>query len=133
MAAVPGEPGQEHPRWEALREAAIEAEFETGHREETVEEARASIHVRLARMTLGSLLLVAGVAMLALPGPGWLTIAAGLAVLAKDVAWAERALERVRRRLPADEDGSVSTPVVVLSVVIGVVAIAGSVWWYLIR
>jgi len=84
-------------------------------------------------MTLGSLLLVAGVAMLALPGPGWLTIAAGLAVLAKDVAWAERALERVRRRLPADEDGSVSTPVVVLSVIVAVVAVAGSIWWYLVR
>jgi uncharacterized protein (TIGR02611 family) len=131
--AVPGEPAHEHPRWDALREAAIEAEFDTGYREETVEEARASIHVRLARMTLGSLLLVAGVAMLALPGPGWLTIAGGLAILAKDVAWAERALERVRRRLPSDEDGSVSTPVVVLSVIIAVVAVAGSVWWYLIR
>ena len=131
--AVPGEPAHEHPRWEALREAAIEAEFDTGYRDETVEEARASIHVRLARMTLGSLLLVAGVAMLALPGPGWLTIAGGLAILAKDVAWAERALERVRRRLPSDEDGSVSTPLVVLSVIIAVVAVAGSVWWYLIR
>ncbi len=60
-------------------------------------------------MTAGSLLLVAGVFMLVLPGPGWLAIAGGLAILAKDVAWAERALERVRTRLPADEDGSVST------------------------
>ena len=42
-------------------------------------------------MSLGTLLLVAGVLMLALPGPGWITIAAGLAVLAKDVAWAEGA------------------------------------------
>lgn len=131
--AVRGEASPEHPRWEALREAAIEAEFETGRREDTVEEARSAIHVRLARMTLGSLLLVAGVAMLALPGPGWLTIAGGLAILAKDVAWAERALERVRRRLPADEDGSVSTPVVVLSVIVAVVAVAGSIWWYLVR
>ncbi len=131
--AVPGEPAPEHPRWEALREAAIEAEFETGRREETVEAARASIHVRLARMTAGSLLLAAGVFMLVLPGPGWLAIAGGLAILAKDVAWAERALERVRKRLPADEDGSVSTPVIVLSVMVGVLAVAGSIWWYLIR
>lgn len=122
-----------HERMELLREAAIEAEFETGRREETVEEARASIHVRLARMSLGSVLLLAGVAMLALPGPGWLTIAAGLAVLAKDVAWAERALDRVRRRLPADEDGSVSTPVVVLSVLVAVAAFGVSIWWYFLR
>lgn len=133
MAAVPGEPAHERPRWETLRDAAIEAEFETGRREETVEEARASVHVRVARMTAGSVLLVAGVLMLVLPGPGWLAIAGGLAILAKDVAWAERALERVRKRLPADEDGSVSTPVIVLSVVFALVAVAGSVWWYLIR
>src|SRR5262245_36360644 len=126
-----GAPDQD--RWEALREAAIEAEFETGVREDTVEEAKASIHVRLARMTLGSLLLVAGVAMLALPGPGWITIAAGLAILAKDVAWAERALERVRKRLPADEDGSVSTAVVVGSLIVAVVFTAGSLWWTFIR
>jgi uncharacterized protein (TIGR02611 family) len=131
--AVAGEPGRDHVRWEALREAAIEAEFETGRREDTVEEAKAAIHVRLARMSLGSLLLAAGVAMLALPGPGWLTIAAGLAILAKDVAWAERALERVRRRLPADEDGSVSTLVIVASVGVAVLAVAGSIWWYFLR
>jgi hypothetical protein len=46
--------------------------------------------VRLARMSLAVVLLAAGAAMLVLPGPGWLVIAAGLAVLARDVAWAER-------------------------------------------
>jgi hypothetical protein len=131
--ALAGEPGHEHQRWDRLREAAIEAEFETGRREDTVEEARASIHVRLARMTLGSLVLFAGVLMLALPGPGWLAIAGGLAILSKDVAWAERALERVRRRLPADEDGSVSTPVVVLSVLLALGAASLSIWWYFLR
>jgi uncharacterized protein (TIGR02611 family) len=128
-----GEPTHEHPRWEALREAAIEAEYETGVREETEAEARASIHVRLARMSLGTLLLVAGIAMLALPGPGWITIAGGLAILAKDVAWAERALDRVRRRLPADADGRVSTPVVVCSIVVAVATVTASLWWTFVR
>src|SRR5689334_23442950 len=102
MEAAADESDREHPLRDRLREAAIAAEYETGVREDTEEQARASIHVRLARMTLGSLLLLAGVLMLALPGPGWITIAAGLAILAKDVAWADRALERVRKRLPAD-------------------------------
>ena len=128
-----GEPEQELPLRERLREAAIEAEYETGVREDTEEQARASIHIRLARMSLGFLLLVAGVLMLALPGPGWLTIAAGLAILSKDVAWAERALDRVRRRLPADADGSVDTRVVIGSILVAVVAVAGSIWWYFIR
>jgi uncharacterized protein (TIGR02611 family) len=131
-APEPG-PGQDHARWERLREAAIEAEIETGRHEETLEEARAALHVRLARMSLGSVLLVAGVLMLALPGPGWLTIAAGLAILAKDVAWADRLLERVRRRLPSDADGSVSTAVVVGSVAVAVVAVVASIWWTFLR
>ena len=40
--ALAGEPGHEHEheRWDRLREAAIEAEFETGRHEDTVEEAR---------------------------------------------------------------------------------------------
>jgi len=131
--ALAGEPEHEPQRWDRLREAAIEAEFETGRREDSVEEARAAIHIRLARMTVGSLLLFAGVLMLALPGPGWLAIAGGLAILAKDVAWAERALERVRKRLPADEDGSVSTPVIVMSVLVAIGAVSLSIWWYLFR
>ena len=128
-----GEPAQERRRWDALREAAIEAEYDTGVREETEEEARAAIHVRLARMTLGTFLVVAGVAMLALPGPGWLTIAGGFAILAKDVAWAARALEWVRRRLPGDETEPIPTRVIVLSVAVAVVAMAGSIWWTFIR
>ena len=123
----------EHPQRERWREAAIEAEYATGRREETEEKARAHIAIRLVRMTAGSILLLAGLSMLALPGPGWLTIAGGLLILSKDFVWAERALDQVRRRLPADEDGSVSTPVVVLSIVVAVAAVALSLWWYLLR
>lgn len=55
---------------------------------------------RMVRIAGGSTLLVAGTAMLVLPGPGILTIAAGLALLEKDVAWARRVKERVRERMP---------------------------------
>jgi hypothetical protein len=55
---------------------------------------------RIVRIAGGSTLLVAGTAMLVLPGPGILTIAAGLALLEKDVAWARRVTERVRKRVP---------------------------------
>jgi uncharacterized protein (TIGR02611 family) len=132
-AGEPPHSEEDVPFLDRLREAAIEAEYETGVREDTEEEARASIHVRLARMAFGSLLLVAGVLMLALPGPGWLTIAAGLAVLSKDVAWADRALDRVRRRLPEGEDGEVDKRVVVGSILIAIVALFLSVWWYFLR
>jgi len=55
---------------------------------------------RMVRIAGGSTLLVAGTAMLVLPGPGILTIAAGLALLEKDVAWARRVTETVRERVP---------------------------------
>lgn len=48
---------------------------------------------------LGGALLVLGIVLLPLPGPGLLVIAAGLAVLATEFPWAERLLGRVRARL----------------------------------
>jgi uncharacterized protein (TIGR02611 family) len=47
----------------------------------------------------GGLLVLLGVIMLVTPGPGWLAIAAGLAVLATEFEWAQRLLERVRKRI----------------------------------
>jgi hypothetical protein len=43
--------------------------------------------------------LIAGAAMLVLPGPGLLVIVAGLAVLAKQYAWARKPLDAMRARL----------------------------------
>ena len=51
---------------------------------------------RAGRIAGGSTLIIAGTAMLVLPGPGLLTIAAGVALLARDVKWAERLLGKVR-------------------------------------
>jgi uncharacterized protein (TIGR02611 family) len=51
----------------------------------------------IARNISGFALIIAGAAMLVLPGPGWVTIALGLALLAPDFAWARRALERLKR------------------------------------
>ena len=45
--------------------------------------------------TVGFTLLVAGVLMLVLPGPGLVTILAGLTVLASEFHWARRAKRRV--------------------------------------
>ena len=51
----------------------------------------------LARNLAGFALLIAGTAMIVLPGPCWVTIALGLALLAPDFAWARTALARVKR------------------------------------
>lgn len=49
---------------------------------------------RLAVFVLGATVLGAGAAMLVLPGPGVIVIVLGLAILASEFAWAERALDR---------------------------------------
>lgn len=53
---------------------------------------------RVVVIVAGGALIVGGVAMLVLPGPGLLVIIAGLAVLAREFVWAERALASMKRR-----------------------------------
>lgn len=50
--------------------------------------------VRAAVVLVGFVVVLAGLAMIPLPGPGLLVTAAGLAVLALEFVWAERLLER---------------------------------------
>ena len=50
--------------------------------------------VRAAVVMAGFVVVLVGLAMIPLPGPGLLVIAAGLALLALEFVWAERVLER---------------------------------------
>lgn len=93
-----GKEGHEHPWVDRLSAAAIEAEIETGHHEETVEEARRGVIVRLARIIAGFSIMAIGIAALPLPGPGWLIIIFGLTLL--PFAWAERTVLLIRQKIP---------------------------------
>lgn len=53
---------------------------------------------RIAISIVGGLLLLAGLVMMITPGPGIVFILAGLAVLASEYAWAQRALERTKAK-----------------------------------
>ena len=100
-------PGELHESWvERLNAAAIEAELETGRREETMEEARRGVVIRLARIIGGFTVIGLGIAALPLPGPGWLIIIFGLSLL--PFAWAERTIRLIRRKIPGvPEDGTI--------------------------
>ena len=111
-----------------FEEAAIEAELETGYREETREKSRRGVVTRLFRIASGSLITVFGVILIPLPGPGLLVVAIGLAVLSRDVAWADRLLQIVRRRLPSDSDGRLPRSRIATMVVLALAGIALSVW-----
>jgi uncharacterized protein (TIGR02611 family) len=53
---------------------------------------------RIAVSVTGLVLLAAGLVMMVLPGPGVLVIIAGLAVLATEYVWAQRALNYAKEK-----------------------------------
>ena len=55
---------------------------------------------------VGGTVTAAGVVMLVTPGPGLLVIIAGLAILATQFAWAERALDKVKSRARSARDNA---------------------------
>jgi hypothetical protein len=72
---------------------------------------------RIAVTVAGFAVILVGVAMLVLPGPGLLVIIAGLAILATEYVWAERLLrmakeraiqakDKVLRKKPNSDDGA---------------------------
>lgn len=89
----------------------------------------------IARKTVcgvaGGLLLLAGVALLVLPGPGLLLVFVGMLVLANGYPAAQRFVEPVERRAMHAAEESVSSPLrIAFSVGTGLVLItAGVVWW----
>ena len=52
---------------------------------------------RVGIAVTGLAVIIVGVVLLALPGPGWLVIFAGLGIWATEFAWAESLLKSVRR------------------------------------
>jgi membrane protein YqaA with SNARE-associated domain len=125
--ADPAAPVEDESVRERLVEAAIAAELATGRREETTEEARRHVLIRIGRMGAGAALVLLGIAMTVLPGPGLLTVAAGLLLLSRDFPWAARMLDRVRARLSQDADGQTHRGVIVASIVLAALSVVGSV------
>lgn len=116
-----------------LREAAIGAELSTGQREQTESAAWHSVIIRIGRITVGFLVLFAGLAMMVLPGPGLLGIAAGLGILARDFEWAARLLLIVREKASEAKDAATGKTGTVILVVLALAAAAAGVYWYWLR
>ena len=60
---------------------------------------------RIAVLVVGMALVVGGLAMLVLPGPGILVVIAGLAVLATEFAWAEHLLDKAKETAGKAKEG----------------------------
>ena len=83
----------------------------------------------------GFLLIIGGGVMLLTPGPGWLAIFGGLALLATEFVWAERLYERAKRRGKAAYDLATASKLrIAISVTLTLAGIAGVIWiWVIFR
>ena len=66
---------------------------------------------RFAVTIIGVGLLLVGVGLMVLPGPGILLIVAGLAVLATEYVWAQRLLVRAKDRAEQVQEAAVASPI----------------------
>jgi uncharacterized protein (TIGR02611 family) len=65
---------------------------------------------RLAVGVLGGAITVLGLVLIPAPGPGWLVVFLGLAVLASEFEWARRLLEYARHQVGRWTDWATSRP-----------------------
>jgi len=117
---------------EQLLDDAVEAEIELRH-ETSYGAAERGLLRRVVRVVAGFTLVFVGILLLVLPGPGLVTIAAGLALLSRDVPFARRWLGIVRRRIPEGEDGEVAAWVLYGSAAVAALSIASTMTWLVAR
>lgn len=88
---------------------------------------------RIVVAVLGVAIVVTGLGLIPLPGPGWLIVFAGLALLATEFAWAGRLLDFARRKVRGWTDWVTHQSLLVRMALglVGLAAVAGAVWAYL--
>ena len=87
--------------------------------------------VRVAVVIAGGAVLLLGIALIVLPGPGLLLVLAGLLILSNQFPAVEKYVDPVQERAMKGAEESVSSPLrIALSVLAGLALIAvGVVWW----
>lgn len=88
---------------------------------------------RIGVLVLGLAVIAVGVALVPLPGPGWLIVFAGLAVLASEFAWADRLLRFARSKVSAWTHWAMRQSLFVrgLIALVSVLVVAGAVTAYI--
>jgi len=81
--------------------SSTEKDRRPGFRERIEEKPTLRRTYRVAIAVVGTLVLAAGVIAIPYPGPGWLIVFAGLAILASEFAWAKRVLHFARSKYDA--------------------------------
>lgn len=85
---------------------------------------------RIALIVAGGVILVVGVALLVLPGPGLLLVLAGLVILANEFPKLDKYVDPVRKRAVKGMEESVASPLRIAgSVLVGLALIAAGIVW----
>lgn len=88
---------------------------------------------RIGVFVVGALFVVAGLIMFVTPGPGWLALLLGLAILATEFSWAERLLHWAREKAKLAAEKALDPRVRRRNILIAVSAIIAAgllVWAY---
>lgn len=110
-----------------------EVEDRLGFRAFFAKHAWLDVTYRVAVGLLGAAIVVVGLVLVPLPGPGWLIVFAGLAVLATEFVWAERLLTFARNTLSGWTSWVTRQSMLVRGLIgaIGLLVVAGAAWAYL--
>jgi uncharacterized protein (TIGR02611 family) len=110
-----------------------EVEDRAGFRAFFARHAWLDVSYRVAVGVAGVAVVVLGFALIPLPGPGWLIVFAGLAILATEFVWAERLLRYARRRVHTWTDWAAAQSIVVRALIglAGLLVVAGAFLGYL--
>ncbi len=85
---------------------------------------------RVAAIVAGGIVLLVGIALLVLPGPGLLLVLGGLLILANEFPALDKYVDPVQKRAMKGMEESVSSPLRVTgSVLVGLALIAGGIVW----
>ena len=82
--------------------------------------------MRIVIIVAGSLVTLAGLGMLVLPGPGIVVVIAGLGILSTEVSWAERLLAYAKRKARVDKVTAQAPWIKPVSIVVTVLAVVVS-------
>jgi uncharacterized protein (TIGR02611 family) len=80
---------------------------------------------RSAITIVGVCLVLGGIALMPLPGPGILVVVAGLAVLATEYVWARRLLRRAKAEAERAQEEAVASPARIALTVLSALAMCG--------
>ncbi|MEU7649262.1 MULTISPECIES: TIGR02611 family protein [Streptomyces] len=96
-----GSKGRSEPTEAAGPTVGAEAEQPLGSRAPQYIQARKALHLswQVGVFIVGLAVVVAGIIMLPLPGPGWLVIFGGMAIWATEFVWAQLVLRWTKRKV----------------------------------